>query len=250
MHARRSTVGSNRYRRAPTTSDFSAANRCSSSRCARCRSARRATFVRFAARRSGSGLRGSVNLLPETLRLTYQTRTPAGLSAYLRDAADANAAMMRPPRSGLTYCVGWAVLRFNGNGPPLQLLSARTRRRRSAGADALRLRRHLHDDRQLAGTAGSRCRVPARRGAHHPRRCARLEPRHAKSARRRRSNVRAPAVRATAVFVGEGHAQRVRRRKAAIRQARARLAVGGRRRFACSRSSPPIHSRRLASPTR
>jgi hypothetical protein len=32
----------------------------------------------------GLGLRGSVNLLPETLRLTYQTRTPAGLSAYLR----------------------------------------------------------------------------------------------------------------------------------------------------------------------
>ena len=32
----------------------------------------------------GLGLRGTLNLLPETLRLTYQTRTPAGLSAYLR----------------------------------------------------------------------------------------------------------------------------------------------------------------------
>jgi hypothetical protein len=32
----------------------------------------------------GLGLRGTVNLVPETLRLTYQTRTPTGLSAYLR----------------------------------------------------------------------------------------------------------------------------------------------------------------------
>jgi hypothetical protein len=32
----------------------------------------------------GLGVRGAVNLLPETLRLTYQTRTPAGFAVYLR----------------------------------------------------------------------------------------------------------------------------------------------------------------------
>ena len=32
----------------------------------------------------GLGVRGTLNLVPETLRPTYQTRTPAGLSAYLR----------------------------------------------------------------------------------------------------------------------------------------------------------------------
>ena len=32
----------------------------------------------------GLGARAAVNLLPQTLRLTYQTRTPTGLAVYLR----------------------------------------------------------------------------------------------------------------------------------------------------------------------
>ena len=184
--------------------------------------------------RSGSERAGRVNLLPETLEPTYGTRTPLGCLRVLAGAADANARAVDARNEPGGWIEITARRIINSTQPSIRCARLFNYFLRGLVV-VVPLALTLYVCVVIFTTIDSWLRLPIRASAF----CSslvlitlvgvhRVEPRSRQPDRRRRSHLRAAAVRAAALFVGEGHAQRVRRRKAAVRQAGARVAVGGR----------------------